>query len=44
MIFLGFMIIINLIEDEFYGDEKVFGSILVKIINKEVKGLVFVGC
>lgn len=40
----GPMTIINSIEDQFYGDEKVFGSILAKIINKEVKGLVSAGC
>ncbi|XP_068708695.1 5-methyltetrahydropteroyltriglutamate--homocysteine methyltransferase-like isoform X3 [Montipora foliosa] len=40
----GPMTIINSIEDQFYGDEKVFGSILAKIIKKEVKGLVSAGC
>lgn len=38
------MTIINSIEDQFYGDDKVLGSILTKIINKELRGLVSAGC
>jgi len=40
----GPMTIINSIEDQFYGDDKVLGSILTKIINNELRGLVSAGC
>lgn len=40
----GPMTIINSTEDQFYGDEKVLGRILAKIINNEIKALISAGC
>lgn len=40
----GPMTIINSTEDQFYGDDKALGSVLAKIINKEIKALVSAGC
>ena len=40
----GSMTIINSTEDQFYGDEKVLGRVLAKIINNEIQAVLHVGC
>ena len=40
----GPMTIINSTEDQFYGDEKVLGRVLARIINNEIQSIVYAGC
>ena len=40
----GPMTIINSTEDQFYGDEKVLGRVLARIINNEIQAVLHAGC
>lgn len=40
----GPMTIINSAEDQFYGDKKVLGRVLARIINSEIQAIAHAGC
>ena len=40
----GPMTIADSVEDQYYNNDKVLGSVLAKILNKEIKALVSAGC
>ena len=40
----GPMTVINSTEDQFYGDEKVLGRVLARIINSEIQAIAHAGC